>query len=168
MRNLNNLKKFPHTGKSPDQKNQYAKMLSGEQMRGTTLDYGAKKDFGDTVKTGGIVVEGEELRPKHNDNPTPHRSLRTKVEDNKFGILLGIVIPAFLALSGWLLYTTNTTSTQVQIQTGQIEGNIKDIEYHTQKIDSLEDRTIENTVNIENLKDDVGSLKTDSVSAQSN
>jgi len=159
MRSKNNLKKFQHTGKSPEQRKGYAEMISGKQSRGTSVEFGLKEDFGDTSAIDGDIEEGEVVTDKPSSYKPPYKSKRTQWEEKLPGFAFRALGLILFGLSAWVLYTTFTNSVKLEGQEQKINQSEDDIEANASRLDELDDQVKENSINIQNLKEDVEDLE---------
>lgn len=150
MRSKNNLKKFGHATKTPSQRQGYQSMIYGQQRRGGTTEDNLETDFEETASIGGKIVDGETIDDKKETKPFV--SLKTQIKEQWGGIILTVLITAFVSLVGWGLLEVVGNSKSIAVQGTRIDNLDTNLNQLNEDFSVVRDRSLQSETLLKSLE----------------
>lgn len=150
MRSKNNLKKFGHATKTPSQKQGYQSMIYGQQRRGGTTEDNIETDFEETASVGGKIVDGETIDDKKETKPFV--SFKTQIREQWGGIILKVLITAFVSLVGWGLLEVVGNSKSIAVQEEKVNNLGASLSKLNEDFSTVRDRSLQSETLLKSLE----------------
>jgi len=144
------LKKFGHATKSSSQRQGYQFMIYGQQKRGGTTEDSLETDFEETASVDGTIVDGEPIDDKKSTKP--FTSLKTQIKEQWGGIILTVLIGAFVSLVGWGLLGVIDNSKSVAVQERRIDDLDSNLSELKEDFSIVRDRSLQSATLLERLE----------------
>ena len=154
MRSKNSLKKFGHATKNLSQKQGYKSMIDGQQKRGSTTEDKLETDFEETASIDGDIVDGEPIQ----GSTKPFTSFKTQIQERWGGIVLTILLTAFVSLVGWVLLEVVDNSKSVAVHENRLNDLDSYLQGLTDDFSVVRDRSLKSETLLESLEQYVNQI----------
>lgn len=144
------MKKFGHATKTLSQRQGYQSMIYGQQRRGSTTEDNLETDFEETASVGGKVVDGETIDDKKEKKPFV--SLKTQIREQWVGIILTVLITAFVSLVGWGLLEVIGNSKSIAVQGIKIDNLDANLGQLNEDFSVVRDRSLQSETLLNSLE----------------